>query len=846
MPSQGRHVNVNDEYKRQISQPLLDTPPPLPGDCHVEDFIQQHVRPYCGDASFLAPPTERTLASWQYCEKLMEEERKRGILDVDLKTPSTMTSHPPGYVLCKEMDLIKGLQTDTPLKRACKPMGGFQAVSSALKCYGYQPDPIMEATFGCTGPVQTHNKLVMESYTAEMRRARQVHLLTGLPDSYSRGRLIGDYRRIPLYGVNELIRRKKLDFDATRESTEESMRKRSEISKQIKSLKELIQLGDMYEFDLREPAKSFKEAVQGMWLGHIGALKQQDGAAMSVGRWDSFLDVYATSDLEAGILTEQEVQEIIDDLVIKMRLVRHLRSPSYNELFGGEPTWMTLALGGCSKDGSPLVTKTTYRFIHTLTNLGTGPEPNLTVLWAQNLPADFKIYCAQQSIASSCIQYENDDLMRPIFGSDYSIACCVSAMRTGIDMQYFGARANMVKLLLLCLNGGRDEHHGLLVCPELANACAAMNIGPGDEHMPIDYDKVQRLYFDVAIPWLARLYADTMSVIHFSHDVTNYESMQMSLHNTDVSRFCAFGLTGLSVVADSLSTLKHDNVLPVRNKKGLTVDFVRENPLVEVPLFGNNDSRVDSIAQMVCSRFHEELEKQKLYRGAKATVSVLTITSNVVYGNATGKTPDGRAAGEPFAPGASPMHHRDWKGALASLVSVSKLPYENCLDGISNTFCTLPSGLGLEEGKRPETLVSMLNGYFSKGAQHLNVNILSRDLLEHANSFPDLYPHLSVRVSGYCVKFNRLSPAQRKEFMSRTMHSSALPTQAKRLQSWRPQMNKEARVSANGVEGAVFALETFSTTDGPGIRSIVFLQGWYVVGVMTCVVATICCSLNSC
>ncbi|MCR1935537.1 formate C-acetyltransferase [Clostridium tepidum] len=720
----------------------------------VRDFIQKNYIPYYGDHSFLKGPTEKTKKLWNQCEKLIAEEIEKGILDVDLKNISAIDAFNAGYI-DKGNETIVGLQTDKPLKRIINPFGGIRMVKQALEAYNYNLKPEIKEIFSKYR--KTHNDGVFDAYTEEMRKARSAGLLTGLPDAYGRGRIIGDYRRIPLYGIDYLIKNKEEDLKAVKgEMNETTIRKREEIKEQIKALISMKEMALKYDIDISKPAKNAEEAVQFLYFGYLAGVKENNGAAMSLGRVSSFIDIYIERDLQQGILTEEEAQEIIDQFVIKLRLVRHLRTPEYNELFAGDPNWITEAIGGMGLNGKTLVTKTSFRFLNTLNNLGPAPEPNMTVLWSQNLPEGFKRFCAQMSIKTDSIQYENDDLMRDIYGDDYGIACCVSAMALGKQMQFFGARCNLAKALLYSINGGVDEKKNIKVID---------NINTIEDNV-LDYEKVKENYFKV-LEYIAQLYVNTMNIIHYMHDKYAYEAGLMALHDTEVERLMAFGVAGLSVVADSLSAIKYAKVKPVR-ENGIAVDFEIEG---EFPKYGNDDDRVDEIAVEIVNKFISELKKNKTYRNAKHTLSVLTITSNVVYGKKTGSTPDGRKAGEAFAPGANPMHGRDKNGALASLNSVAKIPYKDvCEDGVSNTFSIVPDALGKSDEERINNLVSILDGYFVQDAHHLNVNVLNRELLIDAMEHPEKYPSLTIRVSGYAVHFNRLTKAQQLEVISRTFH----------------------------------------------------------------------------
>ena len=687
----------------------------------------------------------------------MQQELEKGVLDVETKRFSGIDNFEPGYI-DRDNEVIVGLQTDAPLKRIVNPYGGMRCAKASLEQYGYALDEEMEHTF--SEYRKTHNEGVFDAYPARVRAARHAGLLTGLPDAYGRGRIIGDYRRVALYGIDALAEEKRRDLDALDgPMTEERIRLREEVSEQIRALGKIKVMAARYGVDISRPAKDAKEAVQFLYMAYLAGIKENNGAATSLGRTSTFLDIYIERDLARGAITEAEAQELIDQFVIKLRLVRHLRTPDYNELFGGDPTWVTESIGGISLDGKPLVTKTSFRILHTLTNLGTAPEPNLTVLWSEHLPHKFKRYCAKMSIATDSIQYENDDIMRPVYGDDYAIACCVSAMRVGKQMQFFGARCNLAKALLYAINGGVDEVKGGVIVPGIEPLSGEV----------LEYDKV-RANYEKVLEYTAGLYADTMDIIHYMHDKYAYEAGQMALHDTNVERIMAFGVAGLSVAADSLSAIRWARVRPVRNAQGIAVDFVIEG---DFPKYGNDDDRADDEAVYIVRKFSSELKKHPLYRNAMHTLSVLTITSNVMYGKKTGATPDGRKAGEAFAPGANPMHGRDSHGALASLNSVAKLPYRDvCQDGVSNTFSIIPKALGWDEESREVNLVSILDGYFQQGAHHLNVNVLNRELLLDAMDHPEKYPALTIRVSGYAVNFHRLSRAQQEEVVRRTFHEA--------------------------------------------------------------------------
>ncbi|MDZ5253282.1 formate C-acetyltransferase [Clostridium sp. LIBA-8841] len=725
----------------------------------VRNFIQKNYTAYEGDKSFLAGTTERTDAVLEKAQKLIIEEIEKGIIDVATDRVSGIDKYEPGY-LDKDNEVIVGFQTDAPLKRIVNPFGGMRMVESSLKEYGYELDSNIRDHFNDYR--KTHNQGVFDAYSAETRAARSAGLLTGLPDAYGRGRIIGDYRRIALYGIDYLIEEKKKDYAnisfESEGSVEEYIQLRENVSEQIRALGEIKSMAAKYGFDISKPASNAKEAVQFLYFGYLAAVKENNGAAMSLGRTSTFLDIFIERDLQAGTLTELEAQELIDQFIIKLRLVRHLRTPEYNDLFAGDPTWVTEGIGGMGINGKPLVTKNSFRYLQTLINLGPAPEPNMTVLWSDRLPEGFKKFCAEVSIKTDSIQYENDELMRPMYGDDYSIACCVSAMQIGKQMQFFGARTNLAKALLYTINGGIDEKSGKVVIKGLE---------PITDEV-LDYDKL-RANYDKVLEYVAELYVDTMNVIHYMHDKYAYEAGQMALHDTHVGRLMAFGIAGLSVVADSLSAVKFAKVKPIR-ENGIAVDFEIEG---DFPKYGNDDDRVDDLAVEIVKKFSDELKKHPLYRGAKHTLSILTITSNVVYGKKTGSTPDGRKAGEAFAPGANPMHGRDNSGALASLNSVAKIPYcEVCEDGVSNTFSIVPDALGKDENSRIDNLAAIMDGYFKQGAHHLNVNVFNRETLMDAMEHPEKYPTLTIRVSGYAVNFNRLTRNQQLEVISRTFHDS--------------------------------------------------------------------------
>ncbi|SDQ10099.1 formate C-acetyltransferase [Carnobacterium viridans] len=727
-------------------------------EINVRDFIQQNYKPYEGTDEFLEDPTEATELLWKQVMELNTKERDAGgVLDMDTKVVSTITSHESAY-LNKELERITGFQTDKPFKRGLQPFGGIRMSELAAESYGYEIDPEVSHIF--REYRKTHNQGVFDAYTPEIRAARRSGVITGLPDAYGRGRIIGDYRRVALYGVNRLIEEKKKDLANKGYGTmsEDIIRDREELNEQTRALNELNELGRIYGFDISRPAQTAQEAFQWLYLGYLAAVKEQNGAAMSLGRTSTFLDIYIERDLAQGILTEAEAQEITDHFIMKLRLVKFARTPEYNDLFSGDPTWVTEAIAGVGDDGRHLVTKNSYRFLHTLSNLGPAPEPNLTVLWSTRLPENFKKFCAKASIASSAIQYENDDIMRLEWGDDYGIACCVSAMRIGKQMQFFGARANLAKTLLYAINGGVDEKTKDQVAPKYQPITSEY----------LDYDEVMEKY-DVLLEWIAGLYLNTLNIIHFMHDKYSYERIEMALHDSDIMRTMATGIAGFSVAADSLSAIKHAKVKTIRDENGLVVDYEIEG---DYPKFGNNDDRVDDIGIWLLKTFMSKVKKHPAYRNAVHTTSILTITSNVVYGKKTGNTPDGRRSGEPFAPGANPMHGRDTHGALASLTSVAKIPYKYSLDGISNTFSIIPKALGKEDNIQQENLASLLDGYAKKGGHHLNVNVFNRETLVDAMDHPENYPQLTIRVSGYAVNFIKLTREQQLDVINRTMHDS--------------------------------------------------------------------------
>lgn len=727
-------------------------------EVNVRDFIQENYTPYDGNDEFLTGPTEATTKLWDQVMELNTQEREAGgVLDMDTKVVSTITSHGPGY-LNKDLETVVGFQTEKPFKRSLQPFGGIRMSEQAAEAYGFEIDSEVSHIF--RDYRKTHNQGVFDAYTPEIRAARRSGVITGLPDAYGRGRIIGDYRRVALYGVDYLIKEKQVDLSncGIGIMSDDIIRQREELNEQIRALSELKELGNIYGFDISEPATNAKEAFQWLYLGYLAAIKEQNGAAMSLGRTSTFLDIYVERDLQNGVITEEEAQEIVDHFVMKLRLVKFARTPDYNALFSGDPTWVTESIAGMGEDGRHMVTKNSFRFLHTLSNLGPAPEPNLTVLWSTRLPHNFKTFCAKMSIQTSAIQYENDDVMRKHWGDDYGIACCVSAMRIGKQMQFFGARANLAKTLLYAINGGVDEKSKAQVGPKYQPITSEV----------LDYNEVMEKY-DVMMDWITELYVNTLNIIHYMHDKYSYERIEMALQDTDILRTMATGIAGFSVAVDSLSAIKYATVRTVRDENGIVEDYEIEG---DYPKYGNNDDRVDEIAIQLLKTFMTKVKRNKTYRDSTPTTSILTITSNVVYGKKTGNTPDGRRAGEPFAPGANPMHGRDTHGALASLSSVAKLPYEYSLDGISNTFSIVPKALGRDEETQEENLATMLDGYAKKMGHHLNINVFNRDTLLDAQEHPEKYPQLTIRVSGYAVNFIKLTREQQNDVIARTMHES--------------------------------------------------------------------------